>query len=115
VASSLATSGEKMPDYKSTGATLLTNSTPVADGFYFPAEWQPHEYTIMVPPPPQNWKGYGIPLSDVREQWADVANRQASWPTPLNKYEDADYVSGLVKRKPFLTLQLQTAIGRECF
>ena len=26
----------------------------------------------------------------------------ASWPTPLDKYEDADYVKGLVKRHPFL-------------
>ncbi len=64
-----------MPDYKSTGASLLTNSTPAADGFRFPAEWEEHEYTIMVMPPPQNWKGYGIPLDDVRGQWADVANK----------------------------------------
>lgn len=64
-----------MPRYESTRARLLTNSTPADDGFYFPAEWQPHEFTIMVMPPPQNWKGYGIPLSEVRGQWADVANQ----------------------------------------
>ncbi len=66
---------DKMPDYKSTGVKLLTDSNPADDGFHFPAEWEPHEYTIMVPPPPQNWNGYGIPLEDVRGQWADVANK----------------------------------------
>ncbi len=64
----------QMPDYKSTGAKLITNSTPTADGFRSPGEWEEHESTIMVMPPPQNWKGYGIPLEDVRGQWADVAN-----------------------------------------
>ena len=70
---------ERMPDYKVTGAKLLTGSTPAADGFYFPGEWAPHELTIMVLPPPQNWKGYGIPLEDVRGQWADVANRLSEY------------------------------------
>ena len=65
----------RMPDYAGTGVELLSDSTPAADGFYFPAEWEPHEYAIMVMPPPQNWKGYGIPLEDVRGQWADVANK----------------------------------------
>ena len=55
-----------MPDYQSTGAKLLTGSTPAADGFRYPAEWVEHDYTIMVMPPPQNWKDYGIPLGDVR-------------------------------------------------
>ncbi len=64
----------QMPDYSSTPAKLLTGSTPRQDGFYFPAEWEEHESTIMVMPTMQNWKGYGIPLEDVRGQWADVAN-----------------------------------------
>lgn len=68
-----------MPDYKSTSASLLTNSTPAADGFRFPAEWEEHEYTIMVMPPPQNWRDYGIPLEDVRGQWADVANKLSEY------------------------------------
>jgi agmatine deiminase len=66
---------DKMPDYSSTGVKLLANSNPSADGFRFPAEWEQHDFTIMVMPPPQNWKGYGIPLEDVRGQWADVANK----------------------------------------
>ncbi len=64
----------QMPDYKPTKAKLITDSTPTKDGFRFPGEWEEHESTIMVMPPPQNWKGYGIPLEDVRGQWADVAN-----------------------------------------
>ena len=80
---SLAFSSETMPDYKSTDARLLTGSTPLGDGFYFPAEWQPHEYTIMVLPPPQNWKGYDIPLADVRGQWVDVANKLSEYESVL--------------------------------
>ena len=68
-----------MPDYSSTGTTLVTDSTPAADGFHFPAEWEEHEYTIMVMPPPQNWRGSGIRLADVRGQWADVANQLAEY------------------------------------
>ena len=70
---------QAMPDYGSTGATLLHGSTPAADGFYFPAEWERHEHTIMVLPPPQNRQGYGIPLEDVRGQWADVANKLSEY------------------------------------
>lgn len=69
----------RMPDYKPTGVKLLSNSTPAKDGFHFPAEWENHESTIMVLPPPQNWKGYGIPLADVRGQWADVANKLSGY------------------------------------
>lgn len=68
-----------MPDYKGTGAKLITHSTPVQDGFYYPAEWEAHEYTIMVMPPPQNWKSFDISLDDVRGQWADVANRLSEY------------------------------------
>ena len=68
-----------MPKYKRTGAKLLNGSTPAGDGFYFPAEWEPHEYTIMVMPPPQNWHGSGIPLKAVRGQWADVANKLSEY------------------------------------
>ena len=70
---------QTMPDYQSTGARLLSNSTPSADGFRFPAEWERHEYTIMAFPPPQNWKAFGIPLRDVYQQWADVANTIAEY------------------------------------
>ncbi len=82
-APSLLTGGEAMPDYASTGVRMLRKSNPVDDGFYFPAEWEPHEYTIMALPPPQNWKGYGIPLKDVRGQWADVANALSEYESVL--------------------------------
>ena len=68
-----------MPDYSSTGAKLVTKSTPASDGYRYPAEWERHDYTVMVMPPPQNWRGYGIPLSEVGEQWADVANTLAEY------------------------------------
>jgi len=79
-----------MPDYTSTGAKLIMKSTPVGDGFRYPAEWEPHEYTIMVMPPPQNWKGFGIPLEDVREQWADIANKLAEYEPVLMVVDPKD-------------------------
>lgn len=45
---------------------------PQEDGFYFPGEWHPHEYTIMQFVPRQNWAGYG--LQAARQDWANVAN-----------------------------------------
>ena len=64
----------EMPDYQKTGVKLIANSTPARDGFYLPAEWEKHDSTFMAFPPPQNWKGYGIPLKDVFQRWASVAN-----------------------------------------
>ena len=64
--------GASIPDYQHLGTTLIENSTPLADGFFFPAEWEPHEMTIMAFPPPQNWAGYG--LADARRDWAAIAN-----------------------------------------
>ena len=69
----------EMPDYGSTGVELIKGKRPSQDGFYFPAEWHPHEMTIMVMPPPQNWKGYGFPLDEVRGQWAEVANKLSEY------------------------------------
>lgn len=68
-----------MPKYQSTGVDLL-RSTSAADGFRYPAEWEPHEYTIMVLPPPQNWRATGLSMRELHGQWADVANQ-------LNEYE----------------------------
>ena len=79
-----------MPDYNPTGAKLLVDSTPAADGFHFPAEWDEHARTLMVMPPPQNWKGFGIPLEDVRGQWADVANKLAEYEPVLMVLRPAD-------------------------
>ncbi|MBO9999099.1 MAG: agmatine deiminase family protein [Cyanobacteria bacterium SID2] len=61
-----------MPNYRSTGVKLIENSTPKADSFYIPAEWEPHEFTIMAFPPAQNWVDYG--LNRARHEWATVAN-----------------------------------------
>jgi agmatine deiminase len=58
---------------------LLTDSTPLADGYYMPGEETPHEATIMVFPPVQNWKGYG--LRAARKEWATVANTIAEYET----------------------------------
>ena len=33
----------QMPDYSTTGAKLITNSTPADDGFFCPAEWERHD------------------------------------------------------------------------
>lgn len=68
-----------MPDYTATGVELLTRSTPAADGFRYPAEWERHERTIMVMPPPQNWRGQGVSVEAVRGQWARVANALADY------------------------------------
>ena len=59
------------PDYGKTGMKLV-ESTPLADGFTMPAKWDKHEATIMVFPPEQNWKGYG--LREARQEWKTVAN-----------------------------------------
>ncbi|MGB7325777.1 MAG: agmatine deiminase family protein [Rubripirellula sp.] len=67
-----------MPDYSSTGAEIL-RASPAADGFRYPAEWHEHDYSIMIMPSPQNWIDTGIPLADVRGQWADVANKLAEY------------------------------------
>lgn len=69
----------QMPDYSKAGAKLIVDSTPAADGFHFPSEWEPHEYTIMQMAPPQNWAGYGFTAKEVRQQWADVANAIAEY------------------------------------
>lgn len=44
------------PDYKQTGARLITDSTPLADGFSMPGEELKHEATVMVFPQEQNWE-----------------------------------------------------------
>ena len=91
---------ENMPDYSSTGARLVRRSRPVDDGFHFPAEWEHHEYTIIAMPPPQNWRGYGIPLRDVREQWANVANALSEYEPVLMvvRREDRQIAERLLSR-----------------
>ncbi len=59
------------PDYATTNVKLL-ESTARQDHFRMPAEWEKHEATLMVFPPAQNWKGYG--LREARREWQLVAN-----------------------------------------
>ena len=64
------------PDYRQTGAKLLTDSTPLADGFYMPGEELKHEATVMVFPREQNWEDEGIEV--VRKEWIGVAHAIAA-------------------------------------
>ena len=60
------------PDYQSTGAKLITDSTPLADGFFMPGEELKHEATVMVFPQEQNWEDQGI--EKVRKEWVATAH-----------------------------------------
>ncbi|MDJ0900617.1 MAG: agmatine deiminase family protein [Xenococcus sp. MO_188.B8] len=64
--------------------------TPKQDGFYFPAEWHPHEYTIMQFVPRQNWAGYGI--KQARQDWATVANTVSEFEPVLMVVDPQDRV-----------------------
>ena len=69
-----SSTGYDGPDYARTGADIRT--TPPADeGFYFPAEWTPHERTLMQFLPPQNFSRRDIAAS--QREWSDVANAVA--------------------------------------
>lgn len=68
---------DQRPDYAKTMAKIVTDSSPLADGFYMPGEEQKHEATLMVFPPVQNWKGYG--LRAARNEWKTVANTIADY------------------------------------
>ena len=65
-------------------------SNPKQDGFYFPAEWHPHEYTIMQFVPRQNWAGYGI--RQARKDWATVANTVSEFEPVLMVVDPQDRV-----------------------
>jgi agmatine deiminase len=60
------------PDYGKTKAKIIRDSSPLADGFFMPGEETPHEATVMVFPPEQNWKHHG--LTAARNEWKTVAN-----------------------------------------
>ena len=63
-------------DYDKTGAELRSGA-PANDGFYMPAEWVPHERTLMQFLAPQNWYGHQLPSA--RAEWALVANTVAEF------------------------------------
>ncbi len=60
------------PDYKATGAKLIADSTPLADGFFMPGEELKHEATVMVFPQEQNWEDEGV--ERVRKEWVGTAH-----------------------------------------
>ena len=62
--------------FEDAGAQVV-KGFPRGDGFWMPAEWEPHERTLMQFPSPQNW--YRRTLSDVRVAWAKVANTIAEY------------------------------------
>lgn len=64
------------PDYEAQGAELRSG-TPAAAGFRFPAEWERHDYTIMVFPYQQNW--WRGQLKAARQEWAATANAIADF------------------------------------
>ena len=74
---------------KSQAQTNSLPRTPKQDGFYFPAEWNRHEYTIMQFVPRQNWAGYGI--RQARKDWATVANTLSEFEPVLMVVDPQDY------------------------
>lgn len=114
--SQAADSVDAMPDYRKTTARLISNSKPAADGFRYSAEWEKHESCIMVLPPPQNWKDYGIPLREVRGQWADVANTLSEFERVLMvvRPEDKALAGRLFSREiELLTLPVNDGWSRD--
>ena len=61
-------------------------STPRADGFRMPAEWEPHEQTWMVwPERPDNWRNGGKPAQAASPRWprpSRASSRSPSAPAP---------------------------------
>ncbi len=56
---------------------MIKKSAPAKEGFYFPAEWTPHERTLMQFLPRRSWnKSY---LEGARKEWATVANTVAEF------------------------------------
>jgi agmatine deiminase len=64
------------PDYTKSGAKLITDSTPLAAGFFMPGEEMKHEATVMVFPQEQNWEDEGV--EEVRKEWVATAHAIAA-------------------------------------
>ncbi len=73
--------------YDGTGAEILTGAAG-PDGFVFPAEWEPHERTLMKFPAPQNWPRRD--LEDARREWALTANTIAEFEPVVMAVRPAD-------------------------
>lgn len=67
----MASGAETRPDYGVTGVDVRTGP-PAEEGYFLPAEWQPHERTLMQFLPGKSW--YRSYLSQARKEWATVAN-----------------------------------------
>jgi agmatine deiminase len=65
--------GNTAPDYRATDVVLIETRTPAKDGFYMPAEWAPHERTIMAFPPVREW-GKARLWEVAKLEWAETAN-----------------------------------------
>ena len=63
-------------DYEGTGVEIR-RSPPAEEGFRFPAEWAPHERTLMQFLPPQNWSR--SQWEGAVGEWAAVANAVADF------------------------------------
>ena len=63
------------------GATIFANNTASqfrpSPEYWMPAEWEPHERTLMQFVPPQNWSRRDYP--DAAREWAAVANAVAEF------------------------------------
>ncbi len=62
--------------YEATGVQI-SSRLPADAGFSFPAEWVPHERTLMQFLPAQNWPRRDVAAA--REEWAKVANAVAAF------------------------------------
>lgn len=65
-----------MVDYSTTGAQVIRGSA-AEDGYTFPAEWVPHERTLMKFPRAESWSRRK--LLPARQEWANVANTVAEF------------------------------------
>lgn len=63
-------------DYSTTGAEVIPGHA-TGDGYAFPAEWVPHEKTLMKFPRAESWSRRE--LQPARREWANVANTVAEF------------------------------------
>jgi agmatine deiminase len=59
--------------------TLVTDRTPAADGFRMPAEWTPHEATLIAWPTRSRSPLWGELFDDAQREYAIVANAIAAF------------------------------------
>jgi agmatine deiminase len=57
----------------------ITDRTPAADGFMMPAEWAPHEATLIAWPTSTRRDLWGVLFEDAQHEYAGVANAIAAF------------------------------------